>query len=79
LASQGRNSPLCLEIKAHFCRRRPPHLTDLSVMPARAAPGAGDQRQDLLEHLPRHRDFGHLKAARQRELPIGFMSKDAPR
>ena len=30
-------------------------------MPARAAPGAGDQRQDLLEHLPRHRDFGHLK------------------
>jgi hypothetical protein len=35
LASQGRNSPLCPEIKAHFCRRRPPHLTDLSVMPAR--------------------------------------------
>jgi hypothetical protein len=22
LASQGRNSPLCPEIKAHFCRRR---------------------------------------------------------
>jgi hypothetical protein len=35
LGLAGPKSPLCLEIKAHFCRRRPPHLTDLSVMPAR--------------------------------------------
>src|ERR1700730_7730329 len=29
-------------------------------MPARAAPGAGHQRQNFLERLPRHRDLGHL-------------------
>jgi hypothetical protein len=30
-------------------------------MPTREELAAGDQRQDIGEHLPRHRDLGHLK------------------
>jgi hypothetical protein len=31
------------------------------MMPALVGLAAGDQRQDAGEHLPRHRDLGHLK------------------
>jgi len=30
-------------------------------MLAQAAPQPGDQRQDFVEHLTRHRDLGHLE------------------
>ena len=30
-------------------------------MPVRGCPQSGDQPQDLLEHLPWHRNFGHLE------------------
>src|SRR6516164_2364723 len=33
----------------------------LLVMPAQAVPQPSDQRQDFGEHLPRHRDLGHLE------------------
>src|SRR5215469_13159266 len=33
----------------------------LLVMPAQAVPQPSDQRQDVGEHLPRHRDLGHLE------------------
>jgi hypothetical protein len=45
--------------------RRPSHLTTASVMLAPAAPQPGDQRQDFVEHLTRHRDLGHL----ERDIP----------
>src|SRR5438477_12674848 len=31
------------------------------LMPGRRCPEPGDQRQDFLEHLLRHRDLSHLK------------------
>jgi hypothetical protein len=49
-------------IKAYLCRRRLSHLTSSPGTLVRAAPAQlGDQHQDFLEHLSRHRDLGHLK------------------
>src|SRR6266851_1794004 len=62
-------SPRCAEprcfalIEAYLCRRHP--LSHLPRSPRSCGcgrrPEPGDQQQDFLEHLPRHRDLGHLE------------------
>jgi hypothetical protein len=46
-------------IRAHLYLRRRFHLTFASRWCGRR-PQPGDQRQDFLKHLSRHRDLGHL-------------------
>ena len=76
-APLGRNSLLCVHqgvplpssavasdliSRSRWCRRRPK---------------LGDQHQDFLEHLSRHRDLGHLKGCGTRESLPGDPSKPA--
>ena len=48
-------------IKAHLCRRCLSQRPRSPVHAGAGGPQPGDQRQNFLEHLPRHRDLGHLE------------------